>query len=491
MKNKKKGSSTAAKTTTASEDDFDEFFAKNSENIGVFSSSLNEQKNPFNEALSIDPAWLDANAELKKKFGGAVGGGSSVLGEINSRALRQNAALNRAVKRKPYKRKNGFITPRPMWPPFAPSDTSLEVKLVKSEGDCREYEIIEGEDYQSIFEELEILVRTGDLEFLIQLIHSQPLFVDGLLLLSDAYRMQSTGDAGEIVERTLYILERILPADLSFLNGNVRFRYSHPGNRKLHLCLFRQIQFTMKKGCWRVALQLAKTLLALDPEADPLAARLFIDFLAIQSESFEDFDKLSIQTKKNHCRLGPLPGWLLNGALRIFLDEEKSKSDHSASTDALTEAFITSPGTSRLLLQTLKCKIPDSFPNCDFFESDPAQVGAAKIFVARCISLWKSPAVQSWLESAAKSTIARKSESVVDFRTAPLIYQVAVYRHSLLSDLSPLNVAIPNSVSSISSLNAHDPLPSESFDEDVNGGSGSIISGLRNLLLGSFSRNSE
>ena len=44
----------------------------------------------------------------------------------------------------------------------------------------------------------------------------------GFLLLSDAYRMQSTGDAGEIVERALYVLERILPTDLSFLSGRTR-----------------------------------------------------------------------------------------------------------------------------------------------------------------------------------------------------------------------------------------------------------------------------
>lgn len=451
---------------------------------------MNEKNSPFNEALCIDPAWLDANVELKKKFGCAVSGGSSVLGEINSRALRQNAALNRAIKRKPFKRKNGFITPRPLWPPFGPTETGLKVQLSRKGDDFDEYEIIEDETYQSIFEELEMLVRTGDIEFLIQLIHGQPLFVDGLLLLSDAYRMQSTGDAGEIVERALYILERILPSDLSFLDGQVRFRYSHPGNRKLHLCLYRQLQFTMKKGCWKVALQLAKTLLALDPESDPLCSRLFIDFMMIQSESFEDFDKLWVQLK-NKSHLGSLPGWYFNRALRMFLDEEKSKNEHSASTDALIEAFSYSPGTARLLLQTLKCKIPDNLPNCEHFESDFAQIGAAKIFVARCNTLWKNSSVQKWLESAAKKLGNINFEQHCDFRSVSLIYQVAVYRHSLLTDLPSLNVAIPTNVSSISSLNAYDPLPSDSFDDENEGGSSkSLLSGLRDLLISSFSSRS-
>ena len=488
-KNKKKESKTKSKLENEAEDeeDFNDFFEKHCENQGTSQLSLNETISPFNEALSLDPSWLDANTELKKKFGGAVSGGNSVLGEINSRALRQNAALNKGIKRKPFKRKNGFITPRPFWPPFGPSETGLNVQLVKNGDDCEEFEIVEDEAYQSVFEELELLVRTGDLEFLIQLIHGQPLFVDGLLLLSDAYRMQSTGDAGEIVERALYILERIMPTNLSFLNGQVRFRYSHPGNRKLHLCLYRQILFTMKKGCWKVALQLAKALLALDPENDPLGSRLFIDFLALQSESFEDFDKLWVQL--NHkCQLGPLPGWYFNRALRMFLDEEKTRNDHSASTEALTEAVLKSPGTARLLLQSLKCKIPDNFPNSGHFESDLAQVGAAKIFIARCNTLWKTPSAQKWFENEIIKLENNNSESSIDFRSVALINQVPIYRHSLLSDLSSLNVAIPTNVSSTSSLNAYDPLPSECFDDDGNEGesSKSILSGLRDLLISSF-----
>lgn len=491
-KNKSKGKKKNSKKENKpkeEEDDFDEFFEKHIENGGNLNHSLNEESDPLNMALSVDSAWLDANAELKKKFGGAISGGSSVLSEINSRALRQNPALNRAIKRKPFKRKNGFINPRPLWPPFGPAETGLTVKLSRKLETCDEYEIVESEEYQSNFEELELLVRTGDIEFLIQLIHSRPLFVDGLLLLSDAYRMQSTGDAGEIVERALYVLERVLPNDLCFLSGRTRFRYSHPPNRKLHLCLFRQLQFTIKKGCWRVSLQLAKTLLALDPEADPLGARLFIDFLSIQSESFEEFDRLFIQLKRT-CKIGHLPGWYFNRALRMFLDEQKAKIDHSSSTEAFLEACAVSPGTAKLLLQTLKCKIPDTLPSSESFDSDYAQVGAAKIFISRCISLWKSPSIQKWIENALKSG-KFKSENMLDFRSVPLIYQVSIYRHSLLSDLPSLNVAIPTQVSSLSSLNAYDPLPSECFEDEDNGKGNSIIAGLRDLLLGSFTRNSQ
>ena len=476
-KNKKK-----CKEHADSDDAFDELFEQHCGSESFTQVSSSTPSNPVNEALSVDPAWLDANSELKKKFGGAVSGGNSVLSEINSRALRQNPAVLRAVKRKPFKRKNGFITPKPLWPPFGPNDTGLSVKLVQKTDDFDEYEIEESEEYQSIFEELEILVRTGYLEFLIQLIHSQPLFVDGLLLLSDAYRMQSTGDAGEIVERALYVLERILPTDLSFLSGRTRFRYAHPPNRKLHLCLFRHLQFTMKKGCWRVALQLAKTLLALDPEIDPLGAQLFLDFLAIQSESFEDFDKLFINLK-GISKFGPiLPGWYFNNALRVFLEEEKRKSDHSASTEFLSEAFSKCPGTGRLLLQELKIRIPETLAVSAGFDSDFAQIGVSKIFITRCLTLWKSPSIQKWIEESLRS-LSSTSSCAIDFRSIPLVYQVSVYRHSLLSDLPSLNVAIPKKITSFSSLNAYDPLPPESFDEERSTGAfKSLIESFTNLF---------
>ena len=478
------------------QEDIDELFEEHLKNENYSLSDSNSQINfncPFNEALSIDPAWLDANVELKKKFGGAVSGGNSVLGEINSHAQGRNhnlAALNKAIKRKPFKRKNGFITPRPLWPPFGPAETGLSVTLTHKAAEFDEYEIIESHEYQSTFEELEILARTGDFEFLIELMRIRPLFIDGLLLLSDAYRMQSTGDASEIVERALYILERILPNDLSFLNGRTRFRYSHPANRKLHLCLFRQLQFTMKKGCWRVSLQLAKALLSLDPENDPLAARLFIDFLALQSDSLEDFDKLWIQLERA-CPLGPLPGWIFNRALKSFLEEEKNAktNDHLESSKLLIEAVCKCPGSAALLFQALKIKIPQSFPLQESFEADLALVGSSKIFLARCISLWKSPNVLAWIESSLKSSSFSQLQSI-NFRSVSIIHQISIYRHSLLSDLPALNVAIPTQISSISSLNAYDPLPSESFDENENGtGSGSsLIAGLRDLFIGSFSR---
>lgn len=491
-KNTKKTDKTLTEEVTNS-DEFDKLFEKYGGGNGTSLSTLSHSSlfsvNPLNAALSLDSAWLDSNVELKKKFGGSVSGGTSVLSEINSRSRQGlHPKQQRALNKKPYKRKNGFICPRPLWPPFGPAETGLSVKLSHQTDDFEEYEIVESEEYKLTFEELEMLVRTGDFEFLLQLIHTSPLFVDGLLLLSDAYRMQSTGDAGEIVERSLYILERILPAELSFLNGRTRFRYSHPPNRKLHLCLFRYIQFTMKKGCWRVALQLAKALLALDPESDPLCTRLLLDFLAIQSESYEDFDRLWVELKMT-CSLGPLPGWWFNRALRLFLEEESLKNDHSASTIALTEAIKTSPGTAKVLAQALKFRIPETFGTPEMFtlfDSDLAQVGSSKIFMARSSSLWKSATIQRWFEDTLK-LIVSDNAIVCDFRKVPLIHQVSIYRHSILSDLTALHVAIPTQVTDHSSLTAYDPLPPESFDEETPNKSGGILEGLRSLLLGSFS----
>lgn len=287
----------------------------------------------LSNALKLNPEWLDANVELKRKFGGSVvgSGGNSAMTQVNSRLLRANPRLANALKRKPFKRKHGFITPRPLWPPFGPAETGLSVKQLpageESFSALQVYEIVEEDSYKELIQELLVMVQTGDLEFLMQLVQSCPLFVDGLLLLSDAYRMQSTGDTGEIVERAVYILERILPAEADFLQGTVRFPYSLAGNRKLHLSLFRLCQFVIKQGCWRVALQIAKALLQLDPANDPLCARLFIEFLALQSgeELLGEFDLLYEELKQN-CVVPLLPSWPFSRALRMFLEEETNKS---------------------------------------------------------------------------------------------------------------------------------------------------------------------
>lgn len=309
------------KQAIVTEDNFDELLKEYKvQEPSISSPSAINPTDPLCAALAIDGAWLDANVELKKKFGGAaVGGGNSAMSQINSRQLRNNPALAKAMKRKPFKRKNGFITPRPLWPPFGPGETELSVRKL---AEPASFEIVESEVYQAWVQELLVMIQSGDLEFLMQLVQSCPLFIDGLLLMSDAYRMQSTGDAGEIVERAMYILERLLPGEACFLEGNVRFPYAKAGNRKLHLTLFRLCQFTIKQGCWRVALQQAKALLQLDPENDPLGARLLIEFLSLQSNSLGQFDCL-YEELKACCKLPILPSWPLSRALRMFKEERE------------------------------------------------------------------------------------------------------------------------------------------------------------------------
>jgi hypothetical protein len=301
------------------DDDFAALLAKYGQSEADDTNTAATPQDSLCDALKLNPDWLDSSVELKKKFGGSVVGlgGASAMTQINSRMLRANPHLAKAVKRRPFKRQHGFITPRPLWPPFGLSEVGLSVQK-KSDGT---FEIVEEHTYKDMIQELLIMIQSGDLEFLMQLMQTCPLFVDGLLLLSDAFRMQSTGDAGEIVERAVYIMERILPSEADFVQGQVRFPYALAGNRKLHLSLFRLCQFTIKRGCWRVALQVAKALLQLDPVSDPLGARLLIEFLALQAGEFVQFDLL-FEELGRVCQIPVLPSWLFSRALRMYMEEE-------------------------------------------------------------------------------------------------------------------------------------------------------------------------
>lgn len=159
------------------------------------------------------------------------------------------------------------------------------------------------------------------------------------------------------------------------------------------------------------------------------------------------------------------------------------------------DAMLASPGTAQLMAEATKFRIPDGWHGKFKTEMDFVQSAASKIFVARASIIWKRSEIQQWFESAMRDVTARSIESVasvtpLNLSNAPVSCQVSVFRHSLLSDLPALNVAIPSHFTAISSLYAHDPLPAEDFEDEDDDTRPSILESLKNMLLGSFTRSS-
>lgn len=456
-----------------SEENFDKLFNDGCTET-LAENALGTLKTP--NPLALDLAWLDPNVELKRKFGGSVGTMGNVMTQVvnaNRRGLGFDPRTGRKVAlTKPYKRRDGFISPRLGWPAFAPSETNLRIV---ADGDRHEnvkaYRIEQLNTYGEDYDEFALLVEMADLDGLMMFVREHPLFIDSLLVLSDALRMQSTGDAGEMTEMALYILERIIPGEVKLTTGNVRFLYAHQPNRKLHLALFRLIQFTMKKSCWRVALQQSKALLSLDPAHDPLAAHLFVDFLCIQAEAFEELEALDSLLKVK------FPGWKFNMALKKYLKDR-------VSPEILVELILAHPFTANLLAESLKVRIPSSWTSAysavrERCDQDTVCVSASKLFVARSLPIWKRPDVESWFLGGLALITAMDPSGVADLSQAiPQHEHLSIYRHSVLSDLTGVNIAIPPAViKACGGIHSHDPLCPEIFEDSQNG----IIQRLQNL----------
>ena len=57
--------------------------------------------------------------------------------------------------------------------------------------------------------------------------------------------------------------------------------------RSLYIALFKHMIYVGSRACYRTALEFCKLLLSFDPEGDPLAIVLAIDFYALRSQEYE------------------------------------------------------------------------------------------------------------------------------------------------------------------------------------------------------------
>lgn len=100
---------------------------------------------------------------------------------------------------------------------------------------------------------------------------------------------------------------------------------------------------------FRTSLEFCKLLLSLDPEGDPLAMILSIDFYALKSREYEWFIKFC-NLWEDSRNLIQLPNVAYSLALAHFRLENKTDAD-----TLLQNALIMFPGVLKILLE--KCSI--------------------------------------------------------------------------------------------------------------------------------------
>jgi hypothetical protein len=59
--------------------------------------------------------------------------------------------------------------------------------------------------------------------------------------------------------------------------------------RSFYVAVLKHIQFVGQKACYRTALELSKLLLSLNPNEDPLALVLSVDYYALRAKEYKWF----------------------------------------------------------------------------------------------------------------------------------------------------------------------------------------------------------
>ncbi|KAH8550823.1 transcriptional repressor TCF25-domain-containing protein [Umbelopsis sp. PMI_123] len=426
------------------------------------------------QALSVETKFLDADAEMKRMFGSKV-----VNKEMRERSH------GRVLK------KTRLASPKVDWSPY--SQQGLSMRVIDSKDGITEFCYVQSESYQDAQLEFLECVESHDPNNIVLLNRYYPYHIDCLVQISEIAK--HSGDwtvAGECIEKALYACERAFHPNFNISSGCVRLSYKYEENRSFFLGIHRHIQFLSRRGCWRTAFEFNKLLLSLDPTADPLCAKLSIDFYALKCNEHEYF--LKLMTALSDSKSGEpdvaLPNFAFSRAYAMFKLEAKIKKTEdnvnltTESSEYLQKAILTYPMVVLGLAE--KCGQTDSIitshPLMSFTEtSSPYLNLLIQLFVQRNFTLWKEPEVIAWLFENTHTALARfdanatKADEDVqaglDVRTKSALYFPAdvendphhgiplnVSRHILISDIERLLAFIPDEIKQ-RSHHMHDPLP--------------------------------
>lgn len=151
--------------------------------------------------LSVEPKYLDADAELKRFFGASVVQSAAVKPELRgARAQNPHHALHRQFS------KGGMLArPGPNWPPAAFSKSGLSMEVIESSQGETLWTFVHSKGYKEVTQMFLEAVSSMDPNQLMALLHVHPYHAETLLGLSDMAAQQ--GDPGmsqDFLDRALY-----------------------------------------------------------------------------------------------------------------------------------------------------------------------------------------------------------------------------------------------------------------------------------------------
>ena len=206
--------------------------------------------------------------------------------------------------------------------------------------------------------------------------------------------------AAELIEHAILGLESSFHSMFSLTAGNCRLDYRRQENRALFITLFKHAQYLEGRACSRTALEVAKLILSFDPENDPLAIILVIDYYALRASQYKWLIQLFNEWEVSN-NLAQLPNMAYSHALALFYD---NPDDRSKADEAIQYALAMFPGVLKPLLNELSVQVDSRVNTHSYFGptaysgQSPALQQLTALYTCRSKIVWQDSAILPWLE---------------------------------------------------------------------------------------------
>ncbi|KAG8786089.1 hypothetical protein FRC20_008568 [Serendipita sp. 405] len=405
--------------------------------------------------LSIQPKYLDADAEMRRFFG------SGVIRSADA------SSSSTPTQRMPVARST-LCKPQNTWPPGATRDgltmrllTDDERKHIPPEDNWMSmpgekwYTVEHSPSYRWDQRQFIQIVGMLDPNHLFALMRESYWHVDTLLQISEVYRAQDDHSvSSDFISRAIFSYERSFSGSFSLTGGASRLDFRRIENRSLFLALHRTILSLERRGTMRTAFEFARLLWALDPWTDPHLALAHLDFLSVKTEQYEWFLETessweeATSSKSFAKSLKSLPGWVWSKSLVLRGLGTKKGGGEAKATEALRQAILDFPEVLLTLSSLVgvdipaSSRLPTSISRWNASDTLPSAISLlCKIYAHRSVSLWKIPENLSWLNSTLKSVSAeiKSNNGYSKYSLGDTTSSIdAIVRHAIVSDLKPL-----------------------------------------------------
>uniref|UniRef100_A0A7N0UR90 Transcription factor 25 n=1 Tax=Kalanchoe fedtschenkoi TaxID=63787 RepID=A0A7N0UR90_KALFE len=424
--------------------------SKGKASVAKDQSNLSKQSRSL--VLAVDPKLLRPENELKRIFGSKVVSSFENTNQAgSSRQMRGGRRTSHIM------RKTILVAPSDGWSIW---DRSLSMEHLETKDGIHYFRYLHSPDYEQAQRAYEVAKNLHDLNVVYSILVDYPYHLDSLLAISEYFKLVGEQQlAANAISKCLYALECAWHPLFTPLQGNCQLKFIHETNKPFFKILFTHMKNTDRRGCHRVALEICKLLLSLDPD-DPMGAMFCIDYYALRAEQYTWLEQFS-EEYGNDNSIWLFPNFSYSLAVcRFFLDRddqlnEDTDTGKASSAELMKQALMLHPSVLKKLVakvplkdQIWKTILKNSFFNVDQSGS-PTLDHLIDIYVERSYLIWRLPDLQNLLKDSALLVIEvlKQSRSEAEdwacVRTETFSSEKNEYSHLLVSDFSDTVSTIP------------------------------------------------